>query len=117
LGNLTWEALGPIRDIIRRLQSSGERKYRPFADGLVNVANRPFADLPPVEEIKIFGPARKTASLSFWHLALQPEQQLGKPLRIRERDQMASRKHLRVHLQAISSDESLELEGEEAVVR
>jgi hypothetical protein len=28
------------------------RKHRPFADGFVNVANRPFADLPPVEEIK-----------------------------------------------------------------
>src|SRR3954462_2399583 len=49
-------------------------------------------------------------------LALQPEQQVHKPLRVREGDQMASRKHLCVHLQAVPSEASLELKGEEAVV-
>ena len=48
---------------------------------------------------------------------LQPEQQVRKPFGIREGHQMASWKHLGVHLQAIPSNTPLELKGEEAVVR
>jgi hypothetical protein len=49
--------------------------------------------------------------------SLQPEQQVRKPLGIREGDQMASREHLRVDLYAIPSDMLLELKGKEAIVR
>ena len=51
------------------------------------------------------------------YLALQAKQSVHKPFRIRECDQMASRKHFQIRLEAVPGDASLKLEGEEAVVR
>jgi hypothetical protein len=52
-----------------------------------------------------------------WHLALQSEQSVRKLFRVREGDQMSSRKHVYVRLKAVPGDASLELEWEEAVPR
>jgi hypothetical protein len=56
-------------------------------------------------------------SFRFARLALQPQKQVRKPLRVRKSDQMAARKRLRVHLQPIPSDALLEREWKEAIVR
>jgi len=59
--------------------------------------------------------AQSSSSLS--RLAFQPQKQVRKPSRVRKSDQVAARKRLRVHPQAIASDAFLELKGEEAIVR
>ena len=77
-----------------------------------HACSNPLPALLARKSLRFLAPEVVPTSFCFRILALQPEQQVREPLRIRKSDQMAAPTRLRVYLQAIAGDALLELKRE-----